>query len=88
MSTLVRRKRNQILAIKDSIGEWLYEDEAIKNVIRSGFNEVYSSSLSLSLIPLDLSLLPLYGKVDCQMRKGRVLVGMLWWKRLKMPCGL
>ena len=86
VSTLVRRKRNQILAIKDSIEEWLYKDEAIKNVIRSGFNEVYSSSLSLML--LGLSLLPLYGKADCQMRKGRVVVGMLRWKRLKMPCGL
>ena len=46
VSTLVRRKRNQILAIKDSVGEWLYENEDIKNVIRSGFIEVYSSSLS------------------------------------------
>ena len=46
MSTLVRRKRNKILAIKDSVGEWLYEGEAIRNVIWSGFNEVYSSSLS------------------------------------------
>ena len=85
MSTLFRRKRNQILAIKDSVEEWLYKDEAIKNVIRSGFNEVYSS---LSLMLLGLSLLPLYGKADCQMRKGRVLVGMLRWKRLKMPYGL
>ena len=46
VSTLVRRKRNKILAIKDSVGEWLYEEEAIKNVIWSGFNDVYSSSLS------------------------------------------
>ena len=45
VSTLVRGKRNQILAIKDSVGEWLYEEEAIKIFIRSGFNEVYSSSL-------------------------------------------
>ena len=44
--TLVRRKMNQILVIKDSVGEWLYEEDAIKNFIRSGFNEVYSSSLS------------------------------------------
>lgn len=36
---------NQILAIKDSVGEWLYEEEAIKDFIRSGFNEVYTSSL-------------------------------------------
>ena len=46
MSTLVRRKRNQILSIKDSVREWLYEEDAIKNFIRSGFNEVYSFFLS------------------------------------------
>ena len=44
--TLVRRKRNQILAIKNLVREWLYGEDAIKNVIWSGFNEVYSSSLS------------------------------------------
>lgn len=44
VSTLVRRKRNQILAIK-KVGEWLYEENAIKDFIRSGFNDVYTSSL-------------------------------------------
>jgi len=45
VSILVRRKRNQIFEIKDSVGEWLYEENAIKDFIRSGFNEVYTSSL-------------------------------------------
>ena len=46
VSTLVRRKRNQILAIKNLVWEWLYDEDAIKNVIWSDFNEVYSSSFS------------------------------------------
>ena len=29
VSTLVRRKRNQILAIKDSVCEWIFEESAI-----------------------------------------------------------
>ena len=46
VSTLVRRKKNQILAIKDVVGEWFYEENAIKGIIRSGFIGVYTSSLS------------------------------------------
>ncbi|XP_023901204.1 uncharacterized protein LOC112013045 [Quercus suber] len=44
VSTLVRRKRNQILAIKDAMGEWVQEDSAVKEIIRSGFNSIYTSS--------------------------------------------
>lgn len=45
VSTLVRRKRNQISAIKDTIREWLYEENAVKEFIRDGFNNVYTTSL-------------------------------------------
>ena len=45
VSTLVRRKRNQILAIKDSVGEWIFEERAIKEHIRNGFGGIYTSSL-------------------------------------------
>lgn len=34
------------MAIKNSVGDWIYEEDAIKEFIRSGFNEVYTSSLS------------------------------------------
>ncbi|XP_050242423.1 uncharacterized protein LOC126691393 [Quercus robur] len=44
VSTLVRRKRNQILAIKDSMGEWVLEESDVKTVVRSGFNGIYTSS--------------------------------------------
>ena len=55
VSTLVRRKRNQILAIKDAMGEWLYEENAMKEFIRDGFNNVYTTSLlsaSRSYLPI------------------------------------
>ena len=48
VSTLVRRKRNQIVAIKDHVGEWIYEESAIKEFFRSGFNSIYTSSFTSS----------------------------------------
>ena len=44
VSTLVRRKRNQIMAIKNSVGDWIHEESDIKEFIRSGFNGIYSTS--------------------------------------------
>ena len=44
VSTLVRRKRNQIMAIKNSMGDWIHEESDIKEFIRSGFNGIYSTS--------------------------------------------
>ncbi|XP_075670190.1 uncharacterized protein LOC142639952 [Castanea sativa] len=43
--TLVRRKRNWILAIKYSTGDWIHEEDGIKDFIRRGFEGVYTSSL-------------------------------------------
>lgn len=45
ISTLVRRKRNQIIAIKNVVGEWIYEENEIKDFIRSRFDGIYSTSL-------------------------------------------
>ena len=54
VSTLVRRKRNQILTIKDLTGEWIHEENGIREFIRQGFEGVYTSSLlsSSQLNPL------------------------------------
>ena len=46
VSTLVKRNRNQILAIKNAMGDWIYKEDDIKNFIRSGFEGIYSTSLS------------------------------------------
>ena len=44
VSTLVRRKRNQIMAIKNGVGEWLYAEVEVMDFIRKGFNDIYTSS--------------------------------------------
>ena len=49
VSTLVRRKRNQIMAIKNVVGEWIHEESDIKDFIRSGFNGIYSTSHEIAL---------------------------------------
>ena len=46
VSTLVRRKRNRIVAMKNAIREWMNEESQIKEFIRRGFEEVYTTSLS------------------------------------------
>lgn len=33
------------MAIKDALGEWLLEKDEVKEFIRNGFNEVYTTSL-------------------------------------------
>ena len=45
VSTLVRRKRNQIVAIKDAMREWLSEVDEVKDFVRNGFDDVYTTSL-------------------------------------------
>ena len=49
VSTLVRRKRNQIIAIKNPVGEWIHEESDIKEFIGSGFNGIYSTSHEIAL---------------------------------------
>ena len=46
VSTLVRRKRNQILAIKNSVGDWIHEENEIKEFIRAGFMDTFTSSFT------------------------------------------
>lgn len=44
VTTLVRRKRNWIDTIKNTVGEWVFEEEDIMNVIHKGFQDLFSSS--------------------------------------------
>ena len=46
VSTLIRRKRNQIMAIKNAVRDWIHEEEEIKEFLRCGFEWVFLSSLS------------------------------------------
>ena len=45
VSTLVRRKRNKISSIKDRMGEWLHDENEVKEFIREGFSSIYTTSL-------------------------------------------
>ncbi|XP_075640276.1 uncharacterized protein LOC142612031 [Castanea sativa] len=48
---LVRRRRNRILCMKDSVGNWLHGDREIVDFIREGFMELFTSDLcSASLV--------------------------------------
>lgn len=49
VSTIVRRNRNCITAIKNSVGEWINEEEEVMGFNRNGFCNIYSSSHSFSL---------------------------------------
>ena len=49
VSTLIRRKRNQILALKNAVGDWIHEEGEKKQFIRCGFDQVFLSSLSCVL---------------------------------------
>ena len=48
ISTLVKRSRNQILAIKNIVREWLHEERDIMEHIRWGLEGLLCSSLALS----------------------------------------
>ncbi|XP_050242062.1 uncharacterized protein LOC126691020 [Quercus robur] len=85
VSTLVRRKRNQILAIKNPWGIGFMRRMRLRmslQVVLKGFFQRLCFRL------LELILLFLNGNSDSQRRKRRLLVGVQLKKRLKVPCGL
>lgn len=44
ISTLVRRKRNSITATMSNSGEWVHDEVAVKEIIRNGFSDLYTTS--------------------------------------------
>lgn len=44
VSTLVKRKRNQITIIKNNAGDWINEENEVKEHIRKGFSEIYMTT--------------------------------------------
>ena len=69
VSTLVRRKINTIMAIKNGVRKCLYEELDIMEFIRKGFNDIYTSSLN-SLVK-DFQAI-LNGRLDSRKRKKKV----------------
>ena len=52
VSTLVRRKRNKILAIKNAVGDWIQQEEVVKDFVKNGYSEIYTTSFSsVSALP-------------------------------------
>ncbi|XP_050281743.1 uncharacterized protein LOC126722642 [Quercus robur] len=48
MNTVVRRHRNKIRCLKDGVGEWIVEEEAVKEHILKGFMKLYATGFELS----------------------------------------
>lgn len=48
VSTLVRRHKNKIQSLKNSVGEWTTNEEEVKNLILSGFQELFEAGLLTS----------------------------------------
>ena len=50
----MRRHRNKIKSIKNNLGEWITEDEEVKNFILAGYREIYDTSHSFSVRDSDI----------------------------------
>ena len=48
VSTLIRRKHNKILSIKDSQGEWIFEQSAVMDFVQNHFQNLFSSEMLFS----------------------------------------
>lgn len=48
VSTLIRRKHNKILSIKDGQGQWIFEQLAVMNFIQNHFWNLFSSEMLFS----------------------------------------
>ena len=48
MSTIVRRQRNKISCLKNSVGEWMDNEEVVKKHILVGFEKLYSTKMCMS----------------------------------------
>lgn len=48
VSTLVRRHKNKIQSLKNSVGEWTTNEEKVKNLILSEFQELFQAGLLTS----------------------------------------
>lgn len=45
VSTIIRRHRNKIRCIKDDKGEWIADEEGVKQHILAGFENLYTTGL-------------------------------------------
>ena len=55
VSTLVKRHRNKTRTLKNFVGEWITNEEGVKEYILSGFKEIFQTELLTS--PFDFEVL-------------------------------
>ena len=48
-SAVIRRKRNRISCLKDSLGNWVHSEEDIATLIKNGYQDLFSSSTTSAL---------------------------------------
>ena len=51
---MVRRHRNKIKSIKNSLGEWIIEEDEVQNFILAGYREIYEMGQSFSSRDLEI----------------------------------
>ena len=51
----MRRHENKIKSIKNNLGEWIIEEEEVKNFILVGYREIYDTSHSFSVRDSDIN---------------------------------
>ena len=54
VSTLVKRHRNKIRTLKNFVGEWITNEEGVKEYILSGFKEIFQTELLTSLFDFEV----------------------------------
>lgn len=70
ISTIVRRNRNRISTIKNSVGEWINTEEGVMGFICKGFCDIYTASHTSSMRDLSLET----GWQVCLSNEERVLL--------------
>ena len=50
ITTVVRRQRNKIRCLMDENGEWIYDEDKVKDHIQSEFTKLYTSGLSVAYL--------------------------------------
>lgn len=83
VSTVVRRHKNRTRCIKDAMGEWIFDKEEIKILIRNSFLKLFQQSYRIPLGPREWHNF----LVHSYLKKTRNILMRSYLKRLKMVCG-
>ena len=89
---MVRRHRNKIRCIKDAVGNWLTEDNEVKEHIRSGFINLYTTELRWSTKSSNVSNFSccyfsdeVRARIDCDVTVEEIRASLWALKLFKAP---